>query len=94
MAKRRGIVTCVRCRNTRQHGGRGLCTSCFILTGPAPHGDGTRENYPRTVRPPEHTIDDYRFLSEQGLTHNEIATRLSLTPEYLRALMRKAEQVA
>lgn len=94
MAKRRGIVICVRCQRERQHGGRRLCTSCFILTGPAPHGDGTRENYPRTVRLPEHTVEDYRFLSGQGLDHSEIATRLNRTPEYLRALMRNAERAA
>lgn len=87
----RSTIICVRCHRERKHGGRRLCTSCFILTGPAPHGDGTRDQYPRTVRPREHTVEDYEFLRSQGLDHNEIAVKLGRTPDHLRGLMKRAK---
>lgn len=84
----RPIVSCLRCKRDRQHGGRGLCTSCLILTGL----DGTREQYPRaTRRRREDTREDYWFLRSQGMEHREIAAQLHVTEQYLHELKRGAK---
>lgn len=91
MARRKTIIaTCARCQRERGHKSRGLCDSCYMLTSPAPYGDGTRDNYPLRIRQPEHLVEDYEFLRGQGMTHGEIATRLNRTPAYLRVLVKRA----
>lgn len=86
--RHRPIVNCARCKRDRQHGGRGLCTSCLILTGQ----DGTREQYPRaTRRRREDTREDYWFLRSQGMGHREIAAKLHVTEQYLHELKRGAK---
>lgn len=86
--RHRPIVNCARCKRDRQHGGRGLCTSCLILTGQ----DGTREQYPRlTRRRREDTREDLCFLRGQGMEIREIAAQLHLTEQYLHELKRGAK---
>lgn len=81
----RPMVECARCHRDRPHAGRGLCHSCHVLTGL----DGTRDNYPRTLRRGEDVVEDYVFLREQGADDREIADRLGMHVDELRVMVRR-----
>jgi hypothetical protein len=84
----RSTVDCARCGRTRTHRGRGLCGSCHVITGL----DGTRERYPRRRRRDTDTLEDYRFLTDQGCGEQEVVQRLGIRIDDPRRLVRKASQ--
>lgn len=86
MSARGGIRTCARCERDRPHCSRGLCNSCYVLTG----RDGTRDKYPRTWRRREDLVEDGKFLRDQGIGDREICDRLHLRPFRLRELLSAA----
>lgn len=86
MSHKRPVVDCLRCKRSRRHHARGLCDSCFVITGQ----DGTRDQFPRRRRRDVDTLEDYRFLREQGCSEQEIVQRLGVRVDDLRRLVRKA----
>jgi hypothetical protein len=78
------IANCVCCGRTGNRAGRGLVDACY-----ARHkANGTLEQYPRVNRARADTAEDYKFLHGQGLSAQQVASRLGFNVKYLKDIVR------